>query len=183
MSAAPTWTIASVRDALASKKTSARELTKDFYAQIERRNPELNAFLALCPERAYAQADRVDAALGKGHPLPPLAGVPVAIKDVISTQGVRTTCGSKILETYTPPYDATAIERLARPTATNLPWVAPTRTQHTVQYGTRQLWIEFQAAQAAEQQQSWRLAWRSFRSVRTLEARLDSQARTAAFQQ
>jgi aspartyl-tRNA(Asn)/glutamyl-tRNA(Gln) amidotransferase subunit A len=114
MSAAPTWTIASVRDALASKKTSARELTKDFYAQIERRNPELNAFLALCPERAYAQADRVDAALGKGHPLPPLAGVPVAIKDVISTQGVRTTCGSKILETYTPPYDATAIERLEK---------------------------------------------------------------------
>jgi aspartyl-tRNA(Asn)/glutamyl-tRNA(Gln) amidotransferase subunit A len=112
MSAAPIWTIASVRDALVSKKTSARELAKDFYAQIERRNPELNAFLALCPERAYAQADRVDAALAKGQPLPPLAGVPVAIKDVISTRGVRTTCGSKILETYTPPYDATAIARL-----------------------------------------------------------------------
>src|SRR5271169_2234702 len=112
MSAAPTWTIGSVRDALVAKKNSARELAKDFYARIERRNPELNAFLALCPERAYAQADRVDAAIAKGQPLPPLAGVPVAIKDVISTEGVRTTCGSKILQNYTPSYDATAIERL-----------------------------------------------------------------------
>jgi aspartyl-tRNA(Asn)/glutamyl-tRNA(Gln) amidotransferase subunit A len=112
MSTAPTWTIGSVRDALLAKKTSARELAKDFYAQIERRNPEINAFLALCPERAYAQADRVDAAIAKGQPLGSLAGVPVAIKDVISTEGVRTTCGSKILENYTPPYDATAIERL-----------------------------------------------------------------------
>src|SRR5277367_6885475 len=112
MSAAPTWTIGSVRDALVAKKTSARELAKDFYARIERRNPELNAFLALCPERAYTQADRVDAAIAKGQPLPPLAGVPVAIKDVISTRGVPTTCGSKILQNYTPPYDATAIERL-----------------------------------------------------------------------
>jgi len=114
MSASPTWTIAAVRDALLTKKTSARELVKDFFDQIERRNPELNAFLALCPERAYAQADRVDAAITKGQPLPPLAGVPVAVKDVISTQGVRTTCGSKILENYTPPYDATAIERLEK---------------------------------------------------------------------
>src|SRR5271154_1074408 len=108
----PTWTISGVRDALLAKKTSARELAKDFYAEIARRNPELNAFLALCPERAYAQADRVDSAIAKGQALGPLAGVPVAIKDVLSTEGVRTTCGSKILENYTPPYDATAVERL-----------------------------------------------------------------------
>jgi aspartyl-tRNA(Asn)/glutamyl-tRNA(Gln) amidotransferase subunit A len=114
MSVSPTWTIAAVRDALLAKKTSARELAKDFYARIDRRNPELNAFLALCPERAYAQADRVDAVIAKAQPLPPLAGVPVAIKDVISTEGVLTTCGSKILQNYTPPYDATAIERLEK---------------------------------------------------------------------
>jgi aspartyl-tRNA(Asn)/glutamyl-tRNA(Gln) amidotransferase subunit A len=112
MSPAPRWTIRTVRDALLAKKTSARELAKDVYAQIDRRNPELNAFLTLCPDRAYAQADRVDAVIAKGDALGILAGVPVAIKDVISTQGVRTTCGSKILENYTPPYDATAIERL-----------------------------------------------------------------------
>ena len=112
MSPAPRWTIRTVRDALLAKKTSARELAMDLYAQIDRRNPELNAFLTLCPDRAYAQADRVDAVIAKGDALGILAGVPVAIKDVISTQGVRTTCGSKILENYTPPYDATAIERL-----------------------------------------------------------------------
>ncbi|MGA9570539.1 MAG: Asp-tRNA(Asn)/Glu-tRNA(Gln) amidotransferase subunit GatA [Candidatus Acidiferrales bacterium] len=114
MSASPTWTVGGVREALLTKKTSARELAKDFYARIERRNSELNAFLALCPERAYAHADKIDAAIAKGQPLPPLAGVPIAIKDVISTRGVRTTCGSKILENYTPPYDATAIERLEK---------------------------------------------------------------------
>jgi aspartyl-tRNA(Asn)/glutamyl-tRNA(Gln) amidotransferase subunit A len=112
MTAAPNWTIASVRSALQAKKTSAKELTNDFYAQIERRNPELNAFLALSPDRANEQANRVDARLARGEALPPLAGVPIAIKDVISTKGDPTTCGSRILENYVPPYDATAIERL-----------------------------------------------------------------------
>ena len=114
MSAAAPWTVAGIREALQSKRLSARELTQEFYARIERRNPELNAFLTLCPDRAYAQADRVDASIVQGDPLEPLAGVPVAIKDVISTHGVRTTCGSKILENYVPAYDATAIERLER---------------------------------------------------------------------
>jgi aspartyl-tRNA(Asn)/glutamyl-tRNA(Gln) amidotransferase subunit A len=109
---ATAWTVSSVREALKAKKISARELAKDYFARIERRNPELNAYLALSPDRAYAQADRVDAAIGRGEDLPPLAGVPIAIKDVISTRGVTTTCGSKILENYVPPYDATAIERL-----------------------------------------------------------------------
>jgi aspartyl-tRNA(Asn)/glutamyl-tRNA(Gln) amidotransferase subunit A len=112
MSPATAWTIAGVRQALQAKKISARELAREFYAQIDRRNPELNAFLTLCPERAYAQADRVDASIARGGPSQPLAGVPVAIKDVLSTRGVRTTCGSKILESYVPAYDATAIERL-----------------------------------------------------------------------
>ena len=112
MSGAATWTISSVRKALQTREISARELAKEFFGRIERRNPELNAYLVLSPERAYAQADRVDAAISRGERLPPLAGVPIAIKDVISTRGVQTTCGSKILETYVPPYDATAIERL-----------------------------------------------------------------------
>ena len=112
MSRATPWTIAGVREALQTKKISARELAREFYAQIDRRNPKLNAFLTLCPERAYAQADRVDASIAQGRALEPLAGVPVAIKDVLSTRGVRTTCGSKILENYIPAYDATAIERL-----------------------------------------------------------------------
>ena len=106
------WTIDGVKEALAAKKISARELLADFYRRIEARNAELNAYLALTPERAERQADRIDALVAAGGPLPPLAGVPVAIKDVISTRGTKTTCGSKILENYIPPYDATAVERL-----------------------------------------------------------------------
>src|ERR1700720_2657486 len=114
MSATSTWTITAVRDALRTKEISARELTKDFFSRIENRNRQLNAFLALSIERAYAQADRIDTIIAKGDALPPLAGVPIAVKDVISTRDITTTCGSKILETYVPPYDATAVQRLER---------------------------------------------------------------------
>ncbi len=106
------WTISSVRSALAAKKLSARELATDFFKRIESRNPELNAYLTLSSERAYAQADKIDALIAANKPLPPLAGIPVAIKDVLSTRGIRTTCGSKILENHFPAYDATAVERL-----------------------------------------------------------------------
>jgi aspartyl-tRNA(Asn)/glutamyl-tRNA(Gln) amidotransferase subunit A len=108
------WTIEGVQEALAAKKVSARELAGEFYKRIEARNPELNAFLTLSQERAYTQADRVDAMVAAGRALPPLAGVPIAVKDVISTRGIKTTCGSKILEKYVPPYDATAVERLEK---------------------------------------------------------------------
>jgi aspartyl-tRNA(Asn)/glutamyl-tRNA(Gln) amidotransferase subunit A len=107
------WTtIDGIREALTARKLKARELTTDFYIKINRRNPELNAYLELSPERAYAQADKIDALIAAGKPLPPLGGVPVAIKDVLSTRGITTTCGSKILENYVPPYDATAVARL-----------------------------------------------------------------------
>ena len=106
------WTIDGVKTALTAKKVSARELTADFFKNIAARNKELNAYLALSPERAYAQADKLDALVAAGKPLPPLAGVPVAIKDVLSTRGITTTCGSRILEHYVPPYDATAVTRL-----------------------------------------------------------------------
>ncbi|MGD0906590.1 MAG: Asp-tRNA(Asn)/Glu-tRNA(Gln) amidotransferase subunit GatA [Candidatus Acidiferrales bacterium] len=112
MSAATAWTIPEVRAALESRKISARELVNEFYARIDRFNPELNVYLALSPERAYAQADRIDYAIAAGDALPSLAGVPLAVKDVISTHGIPTTCGSRILESYKPPYDATAVTRL-----------------------------------------------------------------------
>jgi len=106
------WTIDGVKQALTGKKISARELAADFYKRIDARNAHLNAYLALSSERAYTQADEIDALVAAGKPLPPLAGVPIAIKDVISTRGITTTCGSKILEHYIPPYDATAVTRL-----------------------------------------------------------------------
>ena len=106
------WTIGGVKEALAAKKISARELTTEFYKRIKARNADLNAYLALSPERAFAQADKIDIMNFAGEMLPQLAGVPIAIKDVISTRGITTTCGSKILQHYKPPYDATAVARL-----------------------------------------------------------------------
>jgi aspartyl-tRNA(Asn)/glutamyl-tRNA(Gln) amidotransferase subunit A len=105
-------TIDGIKHALTSKRLSARELTTDFFIKINARNPQINAYLELSPERAYAQADTIDALVAAGKPLPPLGGVPVAIKDVLSTRGITTTCGSKILRNYVPPYDATAVARL-----------------------------------------------------------------------
>src|SRR4029077_374542 len=109
---ATNWTIDGVREALRSKKISAREVAADYYKRIGARNAELNAYLTLSQERAFAQADRVDALLAAGKPLPPFAGVPIAVKDVISTRGVRTTCGSKIMENYFRPDDATSVQLL-----------------------------------------------------------------------
>jgi aspartyl-tRNA(Asn)/glutamyl-tRNA(Gln) amidotransferase subunit A len=106
------WTISSVKEALATKKVSAREVVAEHYARIGEKNKEVNAYLTLCEERAYAQAERIDADVAAGRPLPALAGVPIAVKDTISTRGVRTTCSSKILHNYIPPYDATAVNRL-----------------------------------------------------------------------
>ncbi|HUJ40758.1 MAG TPA: Asp-tRNA(Asn)/Glu-tRNA(Gln) amidotransferase subunit GatA [Candidatus Acidoferrales bacterium] len=113
-SGSPNWTIASIRAALEARKISARELTTDYFSRIDRENPRLNAFLALSPERAFAQADAIDAKIARREALPPLAGVPTALKDVLSTRGTETTCGSRILKGYVPPYDSTAVERLDR---------------------------------------------------------------------
>jgi aspartyl-tRNA(Asn)/glutamyl-tRNA(Gln) amidotransferase subunit A len=105
-------TIASARSALQTQQTSALALAEAHYAQIAQRDTDIGAFLTLCRERALAQADRIDRLATEGRPLSPLAGVPIAIKDVMSTRGVRTTAGSKMLEKYIPPYDCTAVARM-----------------------------------------------------------------------
>jgi aspartyl-tRNA(Asn)/glutamyl-tRNA(Gln) amidotransferase subunit A len=82
------------------------------YAKIAADDVEVHAWLTLCRERALAQARRIDDLASRGDALPALAGVPLAIKDVMVTQGVRTTAGSKILDNFIPPYDCTAVSRL-----------------------------------------------------------------------
>jgi aspartyl-tRNA(Asn)/glutamyl-tRNA(Gln) amidotransferase subunit A len=105
-------TIDDVRSAIAEGQTTATALAGDFYGRIRQEDPEIGAFLTLCEERALMQAGRIDQMAAEGQPLPPLAGVPVAIKDVMVTNGVRTTAGSKILDNFIPPYDCTAVARL-----------------------------------------------------------------------
>lgn len=101
-----------IRDLLRRKAVSAAELVRAHLERIERVDPDVRAYLTVSPERAMAQAVRVDRALDAGEPVGPLAGMPTAVKDVILTRGVRTTCGSKILENYIAPYDSTAVARL-----------------------------------------------------------------------
>lgn len=105
-------TVASTRAAIAAREITAASLVEECYRKIEVEDPEIHAWLALCKERAQTQALRIDDLAAQGRPLPPLAGVPVGIKDVMVTQGVRTTAGSKILENFVPPYDCTAVARL-----------------------------------------------------------------------
>jgi aspartyl-tRNA(Asn)/glutamyl-tRNA(Gln) amidotransferase subunit A len=108
----PSLTITAVRDGLHRKEFSARELTEAALAFAQAENPKTNAYLTFSPERALAAAAKVDAEFAKGFPLGALAGVPLGVKDVIVTKGLRTTCGSRMLEHYIPPYDATAVGRL-----------------------------------------------------------------------
>ena len=108
----PSLTISAVRRGLAERQFSAVELTQEALAFAKAENPKTNAYLTFSDERALEAARRVDQTLERGESPGALAGVPVGVKDVISTRGVRTTCGSKLLEKYIPPYDATAIERL-----------------------------------------------------------------------
>ncbi|HYL15307.1 MAG TPA: Asp-tRNA(Asn)/Glu-tRNA(Gln) amidotransferase subunit GatA [Terriglobales bacterium] len=105
-------TIDAARSAVAERKTTATALAESFYARIEKEDPAVGAYLTLSKDRALAKAAQVDALAAKGEKLPPLGGVPVGIKDVMITRGVRTTAGSKILKNFIPPYDCTAVARM-----------------------------------------------------------------------
>jgi aspartyl-tRNA(Asn)/glutamyl-tRNA(Gln) amidotransferase subunit A len=105
-------TMESVRTAIAEKQITASSLVERFYAKIKADDADIHAYLTLSEDRAFAQAKHIDDLVSKGTPLPPMAGVPIGIKDVMVTKGVRTTAGSKILENFIPPYDCTAVARL-----------------------------------------------------------------------
>jgi aspartyl-tRNA(Asn)/glutamyl-tRNA(Gln) amidotransferase subunit A len=105
-------TIDRARSAVQEQRTSAAALAEAYYAKIESDDPRIGAYLTLSKERAMAKAVEIDGLAAKGEKLPPLGGVPVGIKDVMVTKGVRSTAGSKILGNYVPPYDCTAVARL-----------------------------------------------------------------------
>ncbi len=105
-------TISEMHGLLEQKKVSAVELVQAHLGAVERKDKDVRAYLSLSPERAVEQARSIDRKIAMSEHLPPLAGVPTAVKDVILTRGLRTTCGSRILEKFVAPYDSTAVKRL-----------------------------------------------------------------------
>ena len=107
-----TLTIHQAHEKLRAREVSAVELTQSVLTRIQETDERLHAYLTVCPEEALAQAGAADRTLASGETPPRLCGVPVALKDVILAQGIPSTAGSKILEHFIPPYDATVTQRL-----------------------------------------------------------------------
>src|SRR3954471_10821997 len=107
-----TWTAARTAESIASGEVSAVEVTQAHLDRIAAVDGKVHAFLHVDTDGALAAAATVDARRGTGEALGPLAGVPLALKDVLAQQGIPTTCGSKILEGWRPPYDATVVAKL-----------------------------------------------------------------------
>jgi aspartyl-tRNA(Asn)/glutamyl-tRNA(Gln) amidotransferase subunit A len=95
-----------------NRDLTVTEVIANVYEEIERADKDIRAFISIFPDRALEEARRMDAKIAAGEPLEPLAGVPTAIKDNMTIRDTKTTCGSRILENYIPPYTATAVERL-----------------------------------------------------------------------
>jgi len=105
-------TLAALREEISSGRVKAADLANEYYERIAKKNPRLNIYLNLTKERALAQAARIDDLVAKGDPLPPLAGIPMGIKDVLVVQGAPSTAGSRTLKEYHPPYNCTAVAKL-----------------------------------------------------------------------
>ena len=101
-----------IAEAVRAGERSARTVTEEALAAVEAGDADVHAFLLTLPDEALAHADAIDAAIAQGRNPGPLAGVPVALKDNLCTRGIPTTCGSRILEGWRPPYDATVVEKL-----------------------------------------------------------------------
>ena len=98
---------------LRSKEVTACEILDDTLARIDAVEPKVDAFLSVTADTARAKAKEVDEKIARGETLGVLAGIPVGIKDNICTKGLKTTCASRMLENFVPPYNATVVEKLA----------------------------------------------------------------------
>ncbi len=107
-----TLTAHQLRQKILSQETTAEEAVASVYKRIEKVEGKIHAFITLSKETALQQARQIDGRMNRGEKVGRLAGVPLAVKDNICTRGIRTTCASRMLETFIPPYDATVIERI-----------------------------------------------------------------------
>ncbi|MDI6715745.1 MAG: Asp-tRNA(Asn)/Glu-tRNA(Gln) amidotransferase subunit GatA [Actinomycetota bacterium] len=107
-------TIHELHEKLVAKEISAKEITESVFSRIDKVEDKVKAYLLITRDTAFEQAKDIDEKIAAGEKISPLAGIPAAIKDVMCTRGVRTTCGSKILENYVPVYTSTAVENLLR---------------------------------------------------------------------
>lgn len=105
-------TVKEAHQALKNKKTSSKELTKAYLERIKRIDSKIDSYLTLTTENALKQAEQADRVIAERGPITPLTGIPVSIKDVIITKDIKTTCGSKVLQNFVPPYNATVYEKL-----------------------------------------------------------------------
>lgn len=103
-----------MKEKILNKEISSRELVEAHLKKIEENDPKINAFISINKDEALKQADSVDEKIKNGEEIGALAGLPIAIKDNIVTKGLRTTCGSKMLEDFISPYDATVIEKIKK---------------------------------------------------------------------
>jgi len=106
------WTLREASRAIREKEISSRELTEILLDRIDRHNPAINAWITVLREKALAEAAARDEELARGRARGPLHGVPVGLKDIFCTKGIRTTCGSRILHDFDPPYDATVTRKI-----------------------------------------------------------------------
>ncbi|MBI2608749.1 MAG: Asp-tRNA(Asn)/Glu-tRNA(Gln) amidotransferase subunit GatA [Deltaproteobacteria bacterium] len=107
-------TVTELKDLFHKGEVKALEITQSFLERIKETNPTLNSFITVCEKEALLQAENIDLKFSKKEKLGNLAAIPLGIKDILTLSGVRTTCGSKILENFVPYYDATVIEKLKK---------------------------------------------------------------------
>ena len=135
-----------IRDKILAREVKAEEVLSEVFERIEDVEGKINAFITLCREEAFKKAKEVDSKIANGEKVGILAGIPLAIKDNISTKGIKTTCGSKMLYNYVPPYNATVVEKLLAEDAviigkTNMDEFAMGTTTETSYFGpTRNPW-------------------------------------------
>jgi len=140
------WSIQRLHEAYARGETTPTAVTEEYLARIDTLDGRVGAYLSIMRDEARAAAREADARYGRGAPRGPLDGVPVALKDNLCTRGVRTTAGSRILEHFVPPYDATVVTRLTEQGAvllgkTNLDEFAMgSSTEHSAYHPTRNPW-------------------------------------------